>query len=239
MSFHHYVYTDEPEFRPVMQSVIQQVRPYTMVPAAGLEFLIKTVCYVIQQEIGGDWVECGVWQGGCAAAIRLTEVALPSPPRTLHLFDSFEGLPLVQPIDGPMAAQWQQTPDGPWYFDNCTASLASVQANFKQLNLLTPTVQFHQGWFAATVPAFATANPDTQIAILRLDGDWYESTKVCLENLYPLVAPKGVIIIDDYYAWDGCAVAIHEFLGQHRLNHRLCSAPDLSFAYFIKQPGRD
>jgi O-methyltransferase len=242
MSFHVHIYNyaTEPSLTSAIAQIVQQVRPYTMVPTPGIEFLIRAAHYIVQQEIAGDWVECGVWQGGCAAALRLAENAFQAQSqRHLHLFDSYAGLPPVQPIDGPMAARWQQATDDPNYFDNCAASLELVQQNFKQLDILTESVQFHPGWFETTVPNFAQANPEAKIAILRLDGDWYESTKVCLEHLYPLVVDKGIVIIDDYYAWDGCALAVHEFLGAHRLNHRLCSPPDLSFAYFIKQPWRD
>ncbi len=223
-----------------VKELIQKVRPYSMVPDSGLEFLIESVQSVIDQKIAGDFIECGVWKGGCAAAMKLTESALqPRSTRLLHLFDSYEGLPPTQPVDGPMAQSWQQAVDSPWYFDNCMASLELVQQNFSQLGLLDTTVRFYKGWFEATVPQFVQHNPETKIAILRLDGDWYESTKVCLENLYPLVSEKGIVIIDDYYAWDGCAVAVHEYLGKHGFNHRIRSLPDFSSAYIIKQAHRD
>ncbi|WP_181357544.1 TylF/MycF/NovP-related O-methyltransferase [Stenomitos frigidus] len=232
--------TAESAEETVMQTVLQKVRPYSMVPDSGIEFLIRSVQSLFDQQIEGDFVECGVWKGGCAAAIKLAELALqPDSQRLLHLFDSYEGLPPVQPIDGPMAAGWQQAVDSPWYFDNCAASLEVVQQNFAQLGLLDARVQFYKGWFETTVPEFVKRYPETKIAILRLDGDWYESTKVCLENLYPLVSEKGIIIIDDYYAWDGCAVAVHEYLGKHGLNHRIRSIPDFSSAYIIKQAHRE
>ena len=71
-----------------------------------------------------------------------------------------------------------------------------------------------RGWFSETIPRFIPPSP---IAVLRLDGDWYDSTRVCLENLYPQVAPGGIVIIDDYYNWDGCARAVNEFLADSRL----------------------
>ncbi|MBD2078131.1 class I SAM-dependent methyltransferase [Phormidium sp. FACHB-592] len=222
------------------EQIIQKIRPYSMVPDSGVEFLIKAVQSIYEQQIEGDFVECGVWRGGCAAAMKLAERSLqPHSQRLLHLFDSYEGLPPVQPIDGPMAAGWQQAVDSPWYFDNCTASLEDVQRNFSQLGLLDSEVHFYKGWFETTVPEFVKGKSERKIAILRLDGDWYESTKVCLENLYPLVSEKGIIIIDDYYAWDGCAVAVHEYLGSNGLNHRIRSIPDFSSAYIIKQAHRD
>jgi O-methyltransferase len=243
--FYDPTYVDAPAFRAQLEQIISQVRPYTMVPDSGVELLIRAVQQIVTQRIAGDFVECGVWQGGCAAAMKLAAQAGPASgqtmPRTLHLFDSFEGLPPVQPIDGPMAQGWQQDVDGPIYYDNCTASLDLVQQNFQQLGLLSDSgllpVQFYPGWFEQTVLNFAAQN-QTQIALLRLDGDWYESTKVCLENLYPLVSENGIVIIDDYYAWDGCAVAVHEYFGQQRLNHRIRALPDFSAAYVIKQSHR-
>ena len=226
--------------RTEIERLIQTVRPYSMVPDSGIAFLIQSVQSLFDQDIPGDFVECGVWQGGCAAAMLLTERSLqPQSQRLLHLFDSYEGLPPAKPVDGPMAQSWQQAVDGPWYFDNCAASLELVQQNFKQLGLLDATTQFYKGWFETTVPEFVRQHPETKIAMLRLDGDWYESTKVCLENLYPLVSEKGIIIIDDYYAWDGCAFAVHEYLGNYGLNHRIRSLPDFSSAYMIKQAHRE
>jgi O-methyltransferase len=238
--FYEPTYVDPPQLRAQIDQIIARVRPYTMVPNSGVELLIRAVQHLVAGQIEGDFVECGVWQGGCGAAMKLTAQAT-SAPRALHLFDSFEGLPPVQAIDGPMAKNWQQDVAGPIYFDNCTASLASVQQNFRQLGLLTEggpfPVTLHKGWFEQTVPAFAQLHPGP-IALLRLDGDWYESTKVCLENLYPLVSENGIVIIDDYYAWDGCAVAVHEYFGQQRLNHRIRALPDFSAAYVIKQSHR-
>jgi O-methyltransferase len=247
MKFYDPAYVDASAFRAQLEQITHQVRPYTMVPDSGVELVVRAVQYLLTQQVPGDLVECGVWQGGCAAAMKLTAQALneallsATQPRTLHLFDSFEGLPPVQPIDGPMAQGWQQDVNGPIYHNNCTASLALVQQNFQQLGLLGDSgpvpVQFHKGWFEQTVPDFV-APQAAPIALLRLDGDWYESTKVCLENLYPLVSENGVIIIDDYYVWDGCAVAVHEYFGKQRLNHRIRALPDFSAAYVLKQTYR-
>jgi len=241
MKFYESSYIDEPSFALKAKQILQQVRPYSMVPDTGVEFLIRAVQYVLEHQIPGEFVECGVWQGGCSAAIKLAEQVVPlnAHQRQLHLFDSFEGLPPVQPIDGPMACEWQQAVDASIYYDNCAANLELVQKNFAHLGLLNDSVCFHKGWFENTIPAFVENHADFKISLLRLDGDWYESTKVCLDYLYPLVSEKGVIIIDDYYAWDGCAVAVHEYLGKHRLNHRIRSLPDFSSAYILKQSHRE
>lgn len=75
-----------------------------------------------------------------------------------------------------------------------------------------------KGWFSDTLPGFVPPGP---IGILRLDGDWYESTMTCLEALYDHVAPRGIIVIDDYYTWDGCTRAVHDFLSKRSLSIRI------------------
>ena len=156
----------------------------------------------------------------------------PHNQRKVRLFDSFEGLPPPSFIDGARASRWG--PDDTRYHDNCEASLGLVKHNLRALGIASVQVEFHPGWFQETVPRFVREHPQAKIAILRLDGDWYESTKVCLENLYDLVSDRGYVIIDDYYHWEGCAQAVHEFLGSHGGNHRLMSLPDFSSAYLVK-----
>jgi O-methyltransferase len=94
------------------------------------------------------------------------------------------------------------------------------------------------GWFDETVPPLARRLRGEGIALLRLDGDWYESTTVCLEHLEPLVHEEGVIVIDDYYAWDGCARAVHDYLSRHDLPYRLRGIPSGNGAYVIKRAAR-
>jgi O-methyltransferase len=249
MHFHSLYCPPDPTIESGIGPLIHTVRPYTMVPDSGIGLIVRAVQHIMTRGVLGDFVECGVWQGGCGAALKLAEQLMQNSslvhpeagqPRSLHLFDSYEGLPVVNQVDGPMASQWQNATDDPGYYDNCTASLESVQDNFKSLDLLNSTAQFYKGWFEETIPQFViTRKPDFKISVLRLDGDWYSSTKTCLENLYPLVSDNGVIIIDDYYTWDGCALAVHEYLGAHQLNHRIRSLADFSAAYIVKKPHRD
>lgn len=162
-------------------------------------------------DIEGCIVECGVWRGGMIAGIY----DYISKKRTCFLFDSFEGLPEVKENDGKAAKIWQQTNDGVG-LDNCKAEMIFAQkamelAQSKNHNII-------QGWFDKTLP---DTKIDEPIAVLRLDGDWYDSTMTCLENLYPLVAENGLIIIDDYYAWDGCSRALHDYLSKNNLPLRI------------------
>ncbi len=157
------------------------------------------------RDVPGCIVECGTWRGGMIAAIA----ELLGPARRYYLFDSFEGLPRARAIDGAEAIAWQSNPKGASYFDNCTASESTARA---AMSLSGATdVSIVKGWFSDTLPEFT---PSSMIAVLRLDADWFDSTLTCLESLYPLMSPHGVIIVDDYYMWDGCSRAVHQYLAQ-------------------------
>ena len=154
----------------------------------------------------GCVVECGVWRGGMSAG--MAEVL--GPDRQYFLFDSFEGLPRArEDVDGSWVVAWQKDTTSPayTYYNNCVAAQEEAAAAMK----LSGATSFSlvKGWFNETLPRFA---PPCEIAILRLDGDLYDSTRVCLENLYPHVAPGGIVIVDDYHGWNGCAQAVHEYL---------------------------
>ena len=161
--------------------------------------------------ISGCVVECGVWRGGMIAGIYDYLIK----KRKCFLFDSFEGLPNVKDIDGQAAKKWQETNDGVG-LDNCKVEIFFAEEAMKLAN--SNNHEIIKGWFDSTLPNTKIAEP---IAILRLDGDWYDSTMICLENLYPLVAENGIIIIDDYYAWDGCSRAVHDYLSKNNLPLRI------------------
>ena len=168
--------------------------------------------------VPGDIVECGTWRGGMVAAIA---TRLADPARHVHLFDSFEGLPPAGPADGESAHAWQADPTGPDYHDNCRAEQAEAEAAMRRSGAAAWTI--HRGWFDDTVGPFAQSEPTPRVALLRLDGDWYDSTLTCLRALYPLVVPGGLVIIDDYDVWDGCSRAVHDYLSEtsspDRINH--------------------
>jgi O-methyltransferase len=178
--------------------------------------------------IPGSVVECGVWRGGMIAG--MAEVL--GADRGYFLFDSFEGLPPARAdLDGAAAVAWQKDAHSPVHYNNCTAAEEEAAAAMK----LSGATSFSlvKGWFNETIPRFA---PPSEIAVLRLDCDWYESTRVCLENLYPKVAPGGVVIVDDYYIWDGCARAVNEFIASFapvEMVPRLSQFHDV-IAYLVK-----
>lgn len=198
--------------------ILEQIRPFTMVPEESLVELARQVCAILAFHIPGDFVECGVWRGG--ASFLMAELLRQAgvEDRKVWLFDSFEGLPPPEEIDGVAALAYAKNIADPWYHDNCRALLEEVQQNATTLGL-TAYTECVQGWFDQTLPLHrARIGP---IALLRIDGDWYSSVRCCLDNLYDQVVDGGLVVLDDYYAWDGCAIAVHEFLGKRRLAHRI------------------
>jgi O-methyltransferase len=180
-------------------------------------------------DVPGCVVECGVWRGGMIAGIA--EVL--GPDRDYFLFDSFEGLPKAQQLDGESMAAWQRNVGSTTYFDNCRASEDEARTAMQMAGV--PRSVTVKGWFERTVPSF---KPPSPIALLRLDGDLYESTKVCLESLYEHVAANGLIVIDDYGTWEGCARAVNEFLAGTSEHHvlRLREYANRVF-YIVKDEG--
>jgi hypothetical protein len=163
-------------------------------------------------DVEGCVVECGVWRGGMSAGLA----HVFGPRREYFLFDSFEGLPPPTDMDGDAARRWQADTASPFYYDNCSAGMREAHEAMSR----SPARRFNliKGWFADTVAGFT---PPAPIALLRLDGDWYESTLCCLRALYPHVADGGVVVFDDYYAWDGCARAVHEYLAEIKTAARI------------------
>lgn len=160
----------------------------------------------------GDVVECGVWRGGMIAALA----KIYGNQREYYLFDSFEGLPKVKEIDGEEAKRWQEDTESQGYFDNCKAEISfSIEAMKKAK---VENVFIHKGWFNETLKTYKSKNG---IAILRMDADWYDSTLEILDSLFYQVNKGGIIIIDDYKAWEGCSKAVHDFLSKEKLPCRV------------------
>jgi len=147
--------------------------------------------------------------------------------RHFYLFDSFEGLPKAGDLDGEAAAKYQQEKNDPHYFDNCRAEISFAEKAMQQTGHVFSLIK---GWFKDTIP---NHNSPKSIAVLRLDGDWYDSTMICLEHLMPKVSMGGIIIIDDYFNWDGCTLAVHDYLSKNRLPIRLHSTKS-GVCYFYK-----
>ena len=199
------------DYEPEYQEIVRAVRPYTMTGNDKLHALITATRYVHRYRIPGAVVECGVWRGGSMHAVARTLDRLGDHGRDLYLYDTFEGM--TEPTDkdlrydGEAASQLLAAADKKsWVW--AEASLEDVQAGFETVPYPSERVHFVKGPIEDTVPA---EMPD-EIAILRLDTDWYASTAHEFEHLYPRLVSGGVLFIDDYGHWQGSRQATDEFL---------------------------
>lgn len=204
------------------KDLYRKYKQYTMIPEH--EFILNLELCSKFASVQGNFVECGVWRGGMSAAIMETSRS----GGMAHLFDSFEGLPPAKDIDGKEAIDWQRNTDAPGYYDNCKAEESFAMEAMKLAG--HSNYQLHRGWFDQTTPAFK----NKPIAILRLDGDWYDSIMTCLVNLFPEVVHGGIVVLDDYYVWDGCAKAVHDYLSKVQSPSRIYQWKN-QVAYIIKK----
>jgi O-methyltransferase len=197
------------------KEIIRAVRPWTMTGPDKIYALIQAVRYVARHQIPGDVVECGVWRGGSMQAVARTLVSAGDTSRGLHLFDTYEGMP--PPTDRDVRRSDERAADELLATESpeeskvwAVATLEDVQDGFSQVPYPAERVHFVKGKVEDTIPGHA---PE-RISILRLDTDWYESTRHELEHLYPRLAPGGVLLLDDYGYWEGAREAVDEFLEQ-------------------------
>lgn len=177
----------------------EQIKPYSMMSYGRLRGIYRGICEVIENKVPGDFVECGTARGGCAALMGLSCRAR-GEARNLWIYDTFEGLP--PPSEDDPDYELAKAREG-----ECRGEYDEVRGLLERLKILEG-VQMVKGLFQDTVPVTEVK----QISLLHLDGDWYDSTMVCLEHLYDKVSPGGVIQIDDYGHWAGARKALHEFL---------------------------
>jgi hypothetical protein len=200
------------DYDDAAQATIRAVKPWTMTSPEKLNALILSVRHIVKHDIPGDIVECGVWRGGSMQAAARTLCEAGDTSRHLYLFDTFEGMSAPtekdrRRHDGASAAQLLDSSSrqsGVW----AVATLDDVQAGMANVGYPEDRVHYVQGMVEQTVP---DAAPD-QIAILRLDTDWYESTKHELEHLYSRLSSGGVLLLDDYGWWEGARTAVDEWL---------------------------
>ncbi len=197
--------------RSHMARFLKTVLPYTMVGRGGLIATYTVVCSAEVTKKKGCLVECGVARGGTSALMLLTSRRLRTEnEREAWLFDSFEGLPEPTAEDGVLRKP-QGKDRSSWDLAKgyCLGTLEEVDdLLFNKFQFSRDKVHLVKGWFQDTLPEYREQVGD--IAVLRIDGDWYESTKCCLENLYEQVVDGGYVIIDDY-ALVGCKKAMDEF----------------------------
>lgn len=196
-------------------AIIDRCRPYTMTSDERLLAVIDAVRYLCRHGISGSIVECGVWKGGSSMAAILALSEAGDTERDIYLYDTFEGMPPPterdSSYDGISAKeQLQSTPVGTGVW--CDSSLDEVQLNISATGYPSERVHYIKGRVEDTIPNVLPR----QIAMLRLDTDWYESTRHELIHLFPLLAHGGVIVIDDYGHWRGARAATDEYFESHR-----------------------
>lgn len=236
-----YVYEDE------AFEAMQVVSSNTMLTYEPLVTLFEQVIYCEKNNIAGDFVECGTWKGGATGMMALANLKHGHARRHLHLFDAFEEI--CQPDEEHDDKEIVDEVKKLGKIKQFGSELKPVTGVYDQFGgpgtltenkkLLETTIgypstclHYHVGWFQDTVPADAGAID--KIAILRLDGDWYQSTKVCLDHLYDKVVPNGIIIIDDYGYNSGCKKAVDEFLEMKKA-YPVINYISSSCRYFIKK----
>lgn len=200
--------------------LVYQLLPFTMGGRQALENAFDVTAMAEDRGIPGALVECGVAEGGTSAMLAMTNRCLGNTSRAKWLFDSYEGLPepTQEDYEGGTTGDFiRPLPKGA-----CLGTVEQVE------ELMFETLCFSQndtflikGWFQDSVPRHRARIGD--IAVLRLDGDWYESTKIPLENLYDFVSPGGFVIIDDYGTCFGSRKAVDEFRRERRLESPLNS----------------
>ena len=192
---------------------------FTMIGERRLRNIVDSVCYVVEHQIPGQFMEAGVWRGGASIMMKATLNAL-GQTRKVYLADSFQGMPKANhPKDSIDISA----------VDVLSVSEQDVLANFEKFNLLDDNVITIPGFFSDSLP---TANIPP-LAILRLDADMYESTLTCLNILFDKVVKGGVIIIDDYFSWKSCREAVGDFFESRKISPSIVQI-DQDSAYFIK-----
>ena len=197
----------------------QEGAAVSMLPLARMDNLQHCIIDVVRNGVPGDLVETGVWRGGATIFMRAVLKVLEAGDRAVWAADSFEGLPNPDAEKYPLEAKAYKSAAMSKYYNHLAVGLEEVQRNFKAYGLLDDQVKFLKGWFSDTLP---TA-PIDAIAVLRLDGDYYESTRDALTALYDRVSVGGYVIIDDYGedTWTYCAKAVDEFRGERGITDPL------------------
>jgi O-methyltransferase len=205
------------DVEPWVARIIERAAPFTMTSNERISALCHAVRYVTKHNIPGDIVECGVWRGGSMMAAALALLGEHDLARTLYLFDTFEGMPPPTEIDraassGKSAASLLEEADEASLI-RAHAPLDDVRANLASTNYPADRICFISGRVEDTIPREAPEH----IAILRLDTDWYASTRHELIHLYPRLSVGGVLVVDDYGHWEGARKAVDEYINDSRL----------------------
>ncbi len=201
-----------PDFDDFEKDLLKKCRPYTLTSPERLVSLSRSVKYIVENQIPGDFVECGVWKGGSVMAMLLTLNHLGDQTRNCLLYDTYEGM--SEPTEDDISHAGQsaiQTIESEVKLTKVDLDL--VQKNVSQISYPKNQIEFIQGKVEDTIPDRISE----QIALLRLDTDWYESTLHELNHLYPRLVSGGVLIIDDYGHWMGARKATDEYISEKKI----------------------
>lgn len=191
-------------------------KPYTMTSIERMYSLYKAVEYIVKNDIKGEFVECGVWRGGSVMLIAQMLANRGIQEKKIYLYDTFEGMSEATSLDVSSDGRVAKSKMNEYGYNEdgsskwCYADLKDVKKNLGLTNYKSSNFSFIKGKVEDTIPSKI---PDENIALLRLDTDWYESTKHELIHLFPKISSNGVLIIDDYGAWNGCKKAVDEYFG--------------------------
>lgn len=204
------------------RSIVDRSLPYTMTGVPRLQALIDAVRFLESRRIPGAFAECGVWRGGSVLAMIATLQQMGAQPREIWLYDTFEGMtePTERDVSDfapPALSTWRAAKSAgvrPWseMFEPEVFNEAEVRNTLSASGYAMEHVHLVRGPVERTLPAGA---PDQPLALLRLDTDWYESTRHELEHLYPRLQTGGVLIIDDYGHFEGARQAVDEYFRSH------------------------
>ncbi|HVL12320.1 MAG TPA: TylF/MycF/NovP-related O-methyltransferase [Gemmata sp.] len=211
------------------RSILERIAEYSMTSVERQAALVSTVRYLVRRNVKGCVVECGVWRGGSSMAVALALLQENAADRDLYLFDTFEGMTPPTEVDRTADGISAQT-----HLDNdisktgywCVAGIDDVRRNMTSTCYPESRVHLVKGPVETTIPEQSPAEP---IALLRLDTDWYESTRHELIHLFPRLVEGGILIVDDYGHWAGARKAVDEYLSE---------LPDVYYLHRIDYTGR-
>jgi len=230
--------------QPEQVSTVFKVLPKTMLPMPRLFDAFEAITAINQEGLEGDIVECGVWNGGCVGLMAIANSKTGGPRRKFHLFDSFEGLPQPSQHDIDVISDFKlrhpgvvldgESQTNPFAIGACVGDSQPAVEEFlvERLRISGDDLIFHKGWFQDTMPNCGSSIG--KIAVLRIDGDWYDSTRVCLEGLFDKVVRNGFVIIDDYGKFSGCRKATDEYFRRKNIQPKF-DWSDAICVFFRKQ----
>lgn len=188
--------------------VYRKVKNYTLVPIERCYSMYQAVRYIIKNNMEGDFVECGVWKGGSSMLLAYVLQLEGVSNKKIYLYDTFEGMSKPGEMDGQEEKdQWERGRVNDSLNNMCYSPIEDVKANINKTGYPAENIILVKGRVEETLPGIRPS----KISLLRLDTDWYESTKHELVHLYPLLVKYGVLIVDDYGAWQGARKATDEY----------------------------